>query len=200
MKIQLLSLCGLLWFCSCQSKSANNQTTQKPPMTVEEFEAYKTNILDSLKKIKVDAIIANILERPVADEKYADFKLKYKFSTISGSFEVVGSNYVYTRYRVDQRPTRNTPITIISSGNLRNGSMDSIINIMNSIKDTLVYRTNANIFDGHAVYISISYKGKIVKFELHNTTNSNVKQILKILNSNMYIEKWDKLGSMDYPD
>ena len=125
--------------------------------------------------------------------KFDNYRLRYTYiglGCIYGSmyptFRVRGINYVYS---LEQNSIYNTKYDkkpkFICNGKLRVSSIDSIINIVKKIKDTIVYRNNSNIMSGGIHFISIKYKKINTSFNLNNAWDSTAQKIVEILNLNL---------------
>lgn len=125
--------------------------------------------------------------------KYNNFRLRYtyvglgcNFGSMYPTFRVRGINYVYS---LEQNSIYNTKYNkkpkFICNGKLRVSSLDSIINIVKNIKDTIVYQTNNGSMTGVNHYISVKFEKKHINFHLHNDWDSSAQKIVKILNSNI---------------
>lgn len=146
----------------------------------------------------------NELAKQVKNGEYEDFKLYYSYAGLGSGmgsmqpkFRETGTNYVYTfeqnsfYTKPDKQPEPRY------NGILRNSSIDSIINLVKDIKDTLIYKTNAGIMSGGIHNLSVSF-GKInVTFQLHNAYDPTAQKILDILNSNIPDDK-EKLWIFDF--
>jgi hypothetical protein len=98
-------------------------------------------------------------------EKYGTFKLYYSYSALGSgmgsmqpTFRVNGANYVYTREQNSYYGKPNKKPENICKGRLRNSSIDSILNIVKGIKDSLVYKTNTGIMSGDVHNISVVHE------------------------------------------
>ena len=120
-----------------------------------------------------------------------DFKLTY-LSIGFGSnmfkmqpvFRIEESRFVYTSEEVWKLPTqKKLQKDTLLTGNIRVSSIDSILNIIKDISDTLIYKTNAHIMSGGMDDINISNNLKKVRFQLHNASDVRAKKIADILNS-----------------
>lgn len=139
-------------------------------------------------------------------EKYETFKLYYSYAGLGSgmgsmqpTFKVTEKKFVYTSEqnsyygKPDKKPEK------ICEGTLRTSSIDSILNIVKDIKDTLVYKTNVGIMSGGIHDISVNYEKINVTFRLHNASDSRAQKIVDILNSNIPSDK-QKLWLFDFPD
>ncbi len=121
-----------------------------------------------------------------------DFKLTY-LSIGFGSnmfkmqpvFKINDSKFIYTSEEVWRRPNQKESLQkdTLLAGNIRVSSIDSILNIIKDISDTLIYKTNVSIMSGGMDDITISNNLKKVRFQLHNASDVRAKKIAVILNS-----------------
>lgn len=139
-------------------------------------------------------------------EKYEAFKLYYSFSGLGSgmgsmqpTFRVTGKNYVYTNEQNSYYGKPDKKPESICEGTLRASSIDSILNIVKDIKDTLVYKTNTSIMSGGLHNISVEYEKINVTFQLHNASDPTAKKIVDILNSNIPADK-QRLWIFDFPN
>jgi hypothetical protein len=143
------------------------------------------------------------------DKEYENFELGY-ISVGMGSnqfsmqpvFKVKGTDYIYTMqqtYSFVGEPIAS-PDTVCS-GKIRKTSLDSIINLVKDIPDSVIYRVNHSIMSGGIHEIWINYKDISIRWTLHNAYDPIAEQIVAILNSNLPADKrglwvWDKsMGS-----
>lgn len=139
-------------------------------------------------------------------EKYKTFNLYYSYSGLGSgmgsmqpTFRVTGKNFVYTSEQNSYYGKPDKKPENICEGTLRNSSIDSILNLVKDIKDTLVYKTNVGIKSGGIHNISVKYEKINLTFRLHNASDSTAQKIVDILNSNIPADK-QKLWLFDFPD
>lgn len=137
-------------------------------------------------------------------EKYENFKLSYSYAGLGSgmgsmqpNFRVTGKNFVYTREQNSYYGKPDKAPEYIREGTLRTSSIDSILNLVKDIKDTLVYKTNVGITSGGIDFISVRHEKINVSFELHNASDSTAQLIVDILNSNIPADK-PKLWLFDF--
>jgi hypothetical protein len=137
--------------------------------------------------------------------KYRTFKLYYSYSGLGSgmgsmqpTFRVTGKNYVYKSEQNSYYEKPNKKPMSICEGILRTSSIDSILNIVKDIKDTLVYKTNAGIMSGGIHNISVQYERIDLTFQLHNASDSSAEKIVDILNSNIPADQ-QPLWLFNYP-
>lgn len=115
-------------------------------------------------------------------------------------FNVTGTDFIYTSEQTSfyEGTERQKPDTICT-GKLRTSSIDSIIDLVDEIKDSLIYRTNIHIMSGGLHNIHISKNNIDVEFTLHNATDPIAQKIVDILNK--YIpDNEKKLWLFDMPE
>ena len=130
----------------------------------------------------------------------SNFKLSYisvglgsNMFTKQPAFRVNRLDYIYTLEDGWQwkNVEREKPDTLCS-GTFRKSSVDSILNLITKIKDSVIYKTNAGIMSGGIDYIDISSDQINLQFKLHNASDSTAQKIIDILNT--YIpEKFSKI-------
>lgn len=65
---------------------------------------------------------------------------------------------------------------------IRQTSIDSILTLINDLKDSTIYETNPCIMSGGIHSMTISNKGDTTRFTLHNTFHRTALKILEIVN------------------
>lgn len=146
------------------------------------------------------SLFSNRFEVERREEKARIFKLSFvtvgfgsNMFEMEPVFVVNGTKFTYTSEEVWAWPgqkefRRDTLLT----GNFRVSSIDSILNMVADIKDSVVYRTNIRIRSGSAGYIDITDDKRTIKFQLHNASHPVADKIVEILSS--YIpEELDRL-------
>ena len=137
----------------------------------------------------------------------SSFKLWYSYAGLGSgygsmqpTFRVTGADYVYNLEqnssftgKYDKKPE------FICKGKLRASSIDSIINLVKDIKDTLVYKTNTGIMSGGIHNISVKNDKINITFQLHNASDPTAQKIVDILNFNIPADK-QRLWLFDFPD
>lgn len=130
-------------------------------------------------------------------KKYENFKLEYSYAGLGSgmgsmqpTFSATGADYVYS---LEQNSSLSgefkKKLEIFYKGKLRESSIDSIVNLVKNIKDTLIYKTNSGIMSGGIHVISIK-KDKInITFRLHNASDPIAQKIVDIVNSNIPNDK-----------
>jgi hypothetical protein len=143
---------------------------------------------------------------PAVSRKPDSFKLYYTYAGIGSNsysafpaFSVENGKYWYS-LRQDgfiTQKERKKPDTLFS-GLFREGSRDSVINMVKGIKDTLVHRSNPGILSGGIDFINISNDSIKIAFELFNASDSSGEKIVNLLNS--YIPAgYTKLSLFEQP-
>ncbi|GEM_PF-1964392 len=103
------------------------------------------------------------------------------------SFVVTGNEFLYTSEQNSYYEKQTLDPDTICKGIIRQSSIDSIIQIIGNVEDTLIYNTNAGVSSDGIHYIYIKSGDKDLKFSLHNASDSTAKKIVEILNSNIPI-------------
>lgn len=121
-----------------------------------------------------------------------DFKLTYIYAGLGSgigskqpAFRVTGKKYLYTLDQNSFYDEKTLEPDTICSGDLRQSSIDSIIDLTQNINDTLVYNTNAHIMSGGIHIIEINYTKIDLTFRLHNASDPIAEKIIAILNANL---------------
>ena len=121
----------------------------------------------------------------------SNFKLSYMSVGLGSNmftkqpvFRVNRLDYIYTLEDAWQWKNieREKPDTLCS-GTFRKSSVDSILNLIIKIKDSVIYKTNAGISSGGIDYIDISSDQINLQFKLHNASDSTAQKIVDILNT-----------------
>jgi hypothetical protein len=105
-------------------------------------------------------------------------------------FRVIGNRFVFTSEEVwigpkQEKIQRDTLLV----GYFRTSSIDSIINLVDNITDTLIDKFNSHIMSGSAQYIDIFTGKKRIKFNLHNISDPTAEKVVAILNTYIIDEK-----------
>lgn len=144
---------------------------------------------------------------PLTNSINLNFKLHYmqvgfgsNMSDMQPIFKVDGVNFIYTSGEVWLWPgqTELERDTLLR-GNFRTSSIDSILNFISQVQDTLTRKSNPYVMSGSASFIEISTGLKKISFHLHNSSDTTAEKIVSLLNSHipkeyqkLYI---NKLGS-----
>jgi hypothetical protein len=99
-------------------------------------------------------------------------------------FKIKGTNFIYSSEEVWKLPNqKNLQRDTLLIGSIRVSSIDSILNIVKDVTDTLVYKTNVHIMSGGMDDITITSGLKKIRFKLHNASDERAKKIISILNT-----------------
>lgn len=171
MKLNTIYIIGLFALCSCNSPTA------------EEIHFTKNDSILTFQETN---------QKPTSSFKlwYSYAGLGSNYGSMQPTFKVTGADYGYNLEqnssftgKYDKNPE------FVCKGKLRASSIDSIINLVKDIKDTLIYVTNTGIMSGGIHNISIK-KDKInITFQLHNASDPTAQKIVDILNSNIPTDK-----------
>ena len=117
-----------------------------------------------------------------------------------GSFQptlrIHNKKFTYTKEQNSYWGKRSKKVTFICKGSLRQSSIDSILSLVERLKDTTIYKTNPCIMSGAITYMIIAQGSDTTKFTLDNTLDSTSLKIVNLLNP--YLPKNKKLyGSED---
>ena len=112
-----------------------------------------------------------------------------------GSFQptlrIYGNKFTYTKEQNSYLGKRSKKVEFISKGFLPQSSIDSILVLVQTLKDTTIYKTNPCLMSGGITYITIGLAGDTTKFTLHNTFDKTALKIINIINP--YLPKDKKL-------
>lgn len=167
MRFIILSILGLTLLCSCDQITIDNNRQNRA-------QSEKHNL-----------------------KKYENFKLLYSYAglgsgmgSIQPTFSATGADYVYS---LEQNSSFTGEFQkkpeFICKGKLRESSIDSIVNLVKDIKDTLIYKTNTGIMSGGIHVISIKNDKINITFRLHNASDPIAQKIVDIVNSNIPNDK-----------
>jgi hypothetical protein len=108
------------------------------------------------------------------------------YNSMQPVFKVNGNDCIYTLEENSSWTGEFTqePDTLFI-GKFRQSSIDSIIDLISDIKDTLIYNTNPEIMSGGIHSIKIATDGIDLTFRLHNASDPVAEKIVAILNSNI---------------
>lgn len=107
------------------------------------------------------------------------------------TLQIQNHNFIYTKEQNSDLGKRSKKKEFISSGSIRQSSIDSILLLISDLQDTTVYKTNPCIMSGVITYITITNGTDTTKFTLHNTSDYIVLGIVSIINP--YLPKDKKL-------
>ncbi|MGG9961191.1 hypothetical protein [Ferruginibacter sp. SUN106] len=112
-----------------------------------------------------------------------------------GSFEptlrIYDRHFAYTKEQNSYWSERSTKKELICTGRIRQSSVDSILKILQGLKDTTIYKTNPGIMSGSITYVAIAQGRDTVNFTLDNTSDTRIIKIVDIINT--YLPKNKKL-------
>jgi len=127
-------------------------------------------------------------EKLKATDKQATY-IHYIFSGLGsnmGSFQptisIQGTNFNYTYEQTSYWGERSKRIDKISSGDFRQSSIDSIIDLVKDLRDTLVYKSNFCIMSGGIHFLTIVNGSDTTEFELKNAFDNTALKIINIIN------------------
>lgn len=172
MKVTALTLLILVQF-SCGTDNNQSKTAPNPEVPI----ASSSDIKEFKSHPKKDSI---------------DFQLTYSYiglgsnmATLQPLFTVNGLDYTYVLaqnsyfQKVTLKPQK------ICSGKITPDTRSTIIKLVKTIPDSLIYRTNPDIMSGGIYFMSIATDSIDVTFKLHNATHPIAQQIVQLLNSNI---------------
>ncbi|MBL7727169.1 MAG: hypothetical protein JNM68_05770 [Dinghuibacter sp.] len=130
--------------------------------------------------------------KPGTANSYPGFQLYYSYAGLGSNmggmypvFRVTGNNYTYTNEQNSYYGKPDKKPEFVCSGQLRNSSIDSILQLAGQVPDTLVYSTTPGVLSGGIHHISINYNQKKLTYTLHNAYDSVAAKIVHILNTNI---------------
>jgi hypothetical protein len=181
MNFNLIVYIGFFVFCSCNAPTTEGTS------------------IDSVDTLPTSQK-THLVEQDTFKLWYSYAGLGSGYGSMQPTFRVIGTDYVYTLEqnssftgKFDKKPE------FVCKGKLRISSIDSIIDLVKDIKDTLVYKTNTGIMSGGIHNISVKNDKINVTFQLHNASDSTAQKIVDILNFNIPADK-ERLWLLDFPD
>ena len=105
------------------------------------------------------------------------------------TLRIYNDKFIYAKEQNSYWGKRSKRKEFISKGPIRLSSVDSIIALVNGLKDSSIYRTNACIMSGCIYYITIANGRDTTKFTLHNTFDFTALKIIDIINPYLPIDK-----------
>ncbi|WP_460559943.1 hypothetical protein [Ferruginibacter profundus] len=112
-----------------------------------------------------------------------------------GNFEptlrIYGHHFIYTKEQNSWWDQRSIKKELLRKGTIRQSTIDSILTILQGLKDTTIYKTNPGILSGGITYVAIAQGRDTVNFTLHNTSDTRIIKIVDIINT--YLPKNKKL-------
>lgn len=119
----------------------------------------------------------------------SSFSLVYMVSGLGsgmGSMQptlsIQGKRFVYTYEQNSYYGEKTLSPDTILVGELRSGSIDSIITLLKELPDTSIEKTNHCVMSGAIEFMTIHSAQKSVSFKLWNTMDARVYAILCLLN------------------
>lgn len=124
------------------------------------------------------------------------FYLSYSVAGLGaniGSFlpviEIKNGALLYTYEQNSYFDKKDSRIDTVCLVRVRETSIDSILRLVQNIKDTTIMRTNACIMSGVVRFMSVANGADTTKFQLHNTFDHTALKIVDILNTYLPEEK-----------
>lgn len=103
-----------------------------------------------------------------------------------GSFQpalrIYTNKFTYTKEQNSYWGERSKRVEFISKGSLRQSSIDSILSLVQGLRDCTVYKVNPCIMSGAIIYITIAQGSDTTRFILHNTFDLTALKIVSIIN------------------
>jgi hypothetical protein len=98
------------------------------------------------------------------------------------TFRLTQTKFSYTKEQNSSRGNASKKIRRISSGTFRQSSIDSIIYLVKSMKDSTIFKSNPCIQSGGVYYLTVANGTDTTKFELMNTMDYTALKIIKVIN------------------
>jgi hypothetical protein len=124
------------------------------------------------------------------------FYLYYAFSGLGsnlGSFQptikIHDTNFIYTYEQNSYWGEKSNKVDTICLGVLRQSSIDSIRYLIQPLKDSTIFKTNACIMSGGIHFLTVSNGSDTTKFTLGNTFDYTALKIVDIINPYLPAEK-----------
>ncbi len=107
------------------------------------------------------------------------------------TLQIHDNKFSYAKEQNSYFGKRSKKKEFISSGLIRQSSIDSILLLITGLEDSTIYMTNPCIMSGGITYVTIANGSDTTKFTLHNTSDYIVLKIVDIINP--YLPKEKKL-------
>jgi hypothetical protein len=124
------------------------------------------------------------------------FYLYYGFSGLGsnlGSFQptikIHDTKFIYTYEQNSYWGEKSSKVDTICLGTLRQSSIDSIRYLIQPLKDSTIFKTNACIMSGGIHFLTVSNGRDTTKFTLGNTFDYTALKIIDIINQYLPAEK-----------
>lgn len=149
-------------------------------------------VMSKLIILTIAVIIGQVVHAqhtPLQKRGIDSFYLNYSIAGLGadlGRFEptlkIHGNKFIYTREQNSYLFKRSKKKQLISKGLLRETSIDSILCLLQDLKDTAIFESNPCIMGGGITEVIIAYGGDTTKFTLGNTMHVVVLKIIDIIN------------------
>lgn len=184
MKISV-HICSILLLAqSCTEQIKNGPISVNQKKTEKVKDSFKLECISPFEKSKP------VINKKIFHLCYTSVGMGSNFTSMQPVFNANGNKFIYTSEQTSyyNGMEKKTPETILT-GKFRKSSIDSILDLIHEIKDSLVFRNNTHISSGGIQYIVIT-KDKInLEFELWNETDPIAEKIVAILNNYIPDEK-----------
>jgi hypothetical protein len=108
--------------------------------------------------------------------------LGFNMGSMEPTLQVWGTKFLYTYEQNSYYGQRDKQPDTILQGNLKQASIDSIIELVKDMKDTSFFESNPCIMSGGIHNMSIAIGEDTVGYEMMNTMDTTVLKVIKILN------------------
>jgi hypothetical protein len=136
--------------------------------------------------------IAKVVHTQTSDSKTAKTQQTYIFYAYSGlgsnmgkfapTLRIKGTKFKYTYEQNSYWGKKSKRVDKISSGNFRQGAIDSILALVQDLKDTFIFKSNPCIMSGGIHYLLITDGRDTTEFEMGNTFDFTALKIINIIN------------------
>jgi len=113
---------------------------------------------------------------------YAYSGLGSNMGSFQPTLRIKGTKFKYTYEQNSYWGKKSKRVDKISSGNFRQESIDSILALVQGLKDTFIFKSNPCIMSGGIHYLIISDGRDTTEFELGNTFDYTALRIINIIN------------------
>ncbi len=143
--------------------------------------------------------IQSIANGQVSDNSFSFYYsfagLGSNMGSMQPTIRISGTKLVYTYEQNSYYGEKTKSPDTISVTTIRQTSIDSILTLINDLKDSTIYETNPCIMSGGIHSMTISSKGDTTRFTLHNTFHRTALKISEIVNQ--YLPKDKKIWATE---
>lgn len=128
-------------------------------------------------------------KKETPEQPYQNFSLRYSYAGLGSNmgqlapvFRVSGTHFTYTLEQNSYMGEQTKSPEDVCEGDLSLETIQSILELVEPIEDSLVYSTNVNIMSGRIHHLSIQHDEVNVTFTLHNASDPIAEKVLNLLN------------------